>query len=144
MSTETRRPARRPAGPASGALSGSFESPALGAVPLTGWSLWEEWESDPPAGGGGGGAPDNASYVVLGVNGTLTQERVLTQGVGIVLTDAGAGSTLTVAAGTLDTIPDPVASVDFAQQQALRFRLENRTSDPGAPAEGEIWLRTDL
>jgi hypothetical protein len=46
--------------------------------------------------------------------------------------------------GTLDTIPAPVASVDFAQQQALQFRIENRTSDPAAPAVGEIWLRTDL
>jgi hypothetical protein len=45
---------------------------------------------------------------------------------------------------TLDAIPDPVASVDFAQQQALRFRIENRTSDPAAPAVGEVWLRTDL
>jgi hypothetical protein len=24
------------------------------------------------------------------------------------------------------------------------FRIENRTSDPGAPAVGQIWLRTDL
>ena len=24
------------------------------------------------------------------------------------------------------------------------FRVENRTSDPGAPAVGQIWLRTDL
>jgi hypothetical protein len=45
---------------------------------------------------------------------------------------------------SLDAIPDPVASVDFAQQQALRFRIENRTSDPGSPAVGEVWLRTDL
>ena len=52
MSTETRRFARRPAGPASGALAGTYESVALGPVPLTGWSLWEEWESDPPSGGG--------------------------------------------------------------------------------------------
>jgi hypothetical protein len=50
----------------------------------------------------------------------------------------------TVQAYTLDTFADPVASVDFGQQQALRMRIENRTSDPGAPATGEIWLRTDL
>ena len=35
-------------------------------------------------------------------------------------------------------------NVDFIQHQALQFRIENRTSDPGAPAVGEIWLRTDL
>ncbi len=45
---------------------------------------------------------------------------------------------------TLDAVPAPVASVDFVQQQALQFRIENRTSDPGSPAVGEIWLRTDL
>jgi hypothetical protein len=28
--------------------------------------------------------------------------------------------------------------------QAVSFRLENRTSDPGSPATGQIWLRTDL
>lgn len=45
---------------------------------------------------------------------------------------------------TLDSIDAPVASVDFADQQALSFRIENRTSDPGTPTEGQIWLRTDL
>lgn len=44
----------------------------------------------------------------------------------------------------LSTIDAPTASVNFAQQQATQFRIENRTSDPGAPADGEIWLRTDL
>lgn len=52
MSTETRRFARRPAGPARGSIAGEWTSPALGSVPLTGWSLWEEWESDPTAGAG--------------------------------------------------------------------------------------------
>ena len=47
--------------------------------------------------GGGGGAPTSASYLTLGTNGTLTNERVLTAGADITLTDAGAGSTLTVA-----------------------------------------------
>ena len=42
------------------------------------------------------GAPTNAEYVVLTANGTLTDERVITAGDGISLTDAGAGSTLTI------------------------------------------------
>jgi len=50
----------------------------------------------------------------------------------------------TVQAYPLDVFADPVASVQFAQQQALQFVIENRTSDPGAPVAGEIWLRTDL
>jgi hypothetical protein len=36
--------------------------------------------------------------VVLATNGTLTQERVLTAGSGISITDGGAGSTVTIAA----------------------------------------------
>jgi len=48
-------------------------------------------------GGGGGGAPTNASYVTLGTDATLTAERVLTAGTALSLTDAGAGSTVTVA-----------------------------------------------
>ena len=43
-------------------------------------------------------APVDAQYVTLATNGTLTNERVLTAGAGISLTDAGAGSTVTVAA----------------------------------------------
>lgn len=46
--------------------------------------------------GAGGGAPTDASYVTLGTNGTLSAERVLTAGTGIDITDAGAGSTVTV------------------------------------------------
>lgn len=44
----------------------------------------------------------------------------------------------------LATIDAPTASVNFAQQQATQLRIENRTSDPGSPLDGEIWLRTDL
>jgi hypothetical protein len=45
---------------------------------------------------------------------------------------------------TLDAIPVAVASVNFNDQQATSFRVENRTSDPGTPTTGQIWLRTDL
>jgi hypothetical protein len=38
----------------------------------------------------------------------------------------------------------PTASVPFNKQQATEFRIENRTTDPTTPAEGQIWLRTDL
>lgn len=48
--------------------------------------------------GGGGGAPETAQYVVLATNGTLTNERVLTAGSGISITDGGAGSTVTIEA----------------------------------------------
>jgi len=57
---------------------------------------------------------------------------------------ASAGSNTTTIAATLDTIPAPVAAVDFNAQEATSFRIENRTSDPGTPTVGQIWLRTDL
>ncbi len=44
----------------------------------------------------------------------------------------------------LNEFGEPTGSVEFNQQQSLQFRLENRTSDPGSPAVGQIWLRTDL
>lgn len=45
---------------------------------------------------------------------------------------------------TLDAISAPVGSVNFNDQQATSFRIENRTSDPGTPTVGQVWLRTDL
>jgi hypothetical protein len=48
-------------------------------------------------GGGGGGAPTSSQYVTLATDATLTAERVLTAGTALSLTDAGAGSTITVA-----------------------------------------------
>jgi hypothetical protein len=62
----------------------------------------------------------------------------------------GAGDVEELAIGAAFGMPAttlnfaPTASVDFLQQQALQFRVENRTSDPGSPAAGELWLRTDL
>lgn len=46
------------------------------------------------------GAPASAQYLTLATDATLTVERVLTAGANLLLTDAGAGSTLTVDAMT--------------------------------------------
>jgi hypothetical protein len=45
---------------------------------------------------------------------------------------------------TLDSLGAPAAPVDFNKQQATALVVENRTSDPASPANGQIWLRTDL
>ena len=45
-----------------------------------------------------GGAPDDAQYVTLATDATLTNERVLTAGANITITDAGAGNTVTIEA----------------------------------------------
>lgn len=48
------------------------------------------------AGGGGGGAPVNAQYLVLALDGTLTDERVFTLAPRLAGTDGGAGGNYTV------------------------------------------------
>ncbi len=63
-----------------------------------------------PTSGGGGGAPTNAQYVTLATNATLTNERVLTAGTGITLTDGGAGGNLTIEAAGANTT---LVTVDF-------------------------------
>ena len=50
------------------------------------------------AAGSGGGAPTTAQYVTLATDATLTNERVLTAGTGITITDGGAGNPVTIAA----------------------------------------------
>lgn len=49
-----------------------------------------------------------------------------------------------IGATKLSALADPDASIEFAKQQALQFVVENRTSDPASPVDGQIWLRTDL
>jgi hypothetical protein len=49
--------------------------------------------------GGGGGAPTTSQYVTLATDATLSNERVLTAGDGLTLTDGGAGGNATLAVG---------------------------------------------
>ena len=44
----------------------------------------------------------------------------------------------------LNACDPPDGDVNFAQQQAISLVIENRTSDPTTPVNGQIWLRTDL
>ena len=55
-----------------------------------------------------------------------------------------AANALVVDVLKLNNTASPDGSVQFAQQQALQFLIENRTSDPSIPVAGQIWLRTDL
>jgi hypothetical protein len=86
--------------------------------------------------GGGGAVPDGDYGDVSVSGGVWTVDAVAVANVTNLAT--------TVQAYTLDTFANPVASLDFAQQQTLQFVIENRTSDPGSPVTGQIWLRTDL
>ena len=44
----------------------------------------------------------------------------------------------------LNELQNPDGSIEFSQQQALQLIVEKLTADPGTPASGQIWLRTDL
>lgn len=57
--------------------------------------------------GSGTGAPATATYVTITADGTLTSERRLTAGTAMILTDGGAGSTVTL---SLDQASAPVIS----------------------------------
>ena len=105
-------------------------------------------------GAGGGGAVSDGDYGDVVVSGagtvwaidtaTAASYRARASHTGTQLAATVSNLATTVQAYTLDTFANPVAAMDFAQQQSQRFVIENRTSDPGAPVAGEIWLRTDL
>lgn len=91
-------------------------------------------------------APKDAQYVTLATNATLTVERVLTAGSGIYLTDAGAGSTLTVAS-TMQFISSATASASasltftgltsaYSQYVFVLSHMRPATDDV------ELWIRT--
>jgi hypothetical protein len=76
-------------------------------------------EYDLTSGGGGGGAPTDAQYVTLATDGDLSAERVLTAGTGISLTDAGANSTITVAATNNGTMSSFTLTGDSGSNQTV-------------------------
>ncbi len=49
-----------------------------------------------------------------------------------------------VDARTLNSNDPADGPVNFAKQEATALVIENRTSDPATPVDGQIWLRTDL
>lgn len=87
----------------------------------------------PAPSGSGSGAPTDATYVTLTTNATLTNERVLTAGSGITVTDAGAGSTVTVAAPAVAAQYVTMAtSADLANERVLTAGANVTITDGGA------------
>ena len=52
--------------------------------------------------GAGGGAPVGASYVVISLDGTLSDERTLAAGTGLALSDGGAGGAVTLSTASTE------------------------------------------
>ena len=90
-----------------------------------------------PSASSGGGAPTNASYVTIGSNGTLTNERTLTAGTGISITDGGANSTVTIASTVTSgtTVRTGSATVDFGSPREDGFA--------SVAVTGQTWVTSD-
>jgi len=84
-----------------------------------------------PVDGGGSGAPTTSQYVLLSADATLPNERVLTAGSNVTVTDGGAGSTVTVAALAggmkFNTVTTSANPYNFASTDNVVFA--NPTSD---------------
>ncbi len=79
-------------------------------------------------GAGGGGAPHDAQYLTLALNGSLSNERVLTAGTNIGLTDGGANGNLTVA-----VVDNPTFSGALTAQSTF-------TADGATTLNGDVTL----
>lgn len=91
--------------------------------------------------GGGGGAPTNAQYVVLATDATLTDERQLAVDGSLSMSDAGAGSTV-----TLGIKAGGVGNAELRDSGALSVigRAANSAGDPAdisASAASDAVLR---
>jgi len=98
-------------------------------------------------GGSMGLAPNDATYVTLSTNATLLNERVLTAGTGIALTDGGAGSTITVDVdATLTEIltsGNTTGGVDVEFTAGDALLLVENAAVPWTPAatKGCLWVK---
>ena len=95
------------------------------------------FSSNPILGGGGGTITAAISQEVLALTATCTTAYGL-------LVNAITGGVTNYAIYTNEGLVRFGDTVDFTAQQSLNFVIENRTSDPGSPAVGQLWLRTDL
>ena len=110
---------------------------------------------------GAASAPATATYITQTADAGLSAEQALSSlATGVVKVTTGTGVLSTAVANTdyaaaahasrhknggadellLHELGEPTASVEFAQQQALQFVIENRASDPVSPVSGQLWL----
>lgn len=98
------------------ASSGDIETITIGAgLSLSGGILENTY-----AGSGGSGAPLGSSYVVIGADGTLTNERYLGGVDGITVTDNGAGSSVILGLGS-----NTIAGSKLANDGVTYAKIQN-------------------
>lgn len=117
------------------------------------------------------GAPTNAQYLVLALDGTLTDERVFTAGAGLSFTDGGAGGAYTLTntlrtglAGGQTVIGGTAASENLTLQSTANatrgsvittdkllttatatlapLLLGSLAGDPSGPVNGDLWYNS--
>lgn len=172
MTFENRTTAIQPSTPIDGQLW-EVQSPASGAewvgkegqlayymsgwfffTPIEGMRGWDAEENELlvydgeawteiTGGGGGGGAPDDATYLTLTTNATLTQERVLTAGAAIAFVNADPNLTISIEANptmpgtTKMVVPSGVTGNEgTANDGYLRFDTTTQKLRMGTTAGG--------
>jgi len=79
------------------------------------------------------GSPVDASYVVLGLNSTLTSERVLTAGTGISITDGRANGNITITNAGDTSITNEIQNIitnkGLQRDGSNNFGIQNCTTD---------------
>lgn len=88
-----------------------------------------------------------APSVAVALGGTSDEgstTAVMRAGARLVLSQGGAVAGEILQSNGTNWVPGAAQDVQFHQFEALEMAIENRTSDPATPVNGQIWLRTDL
>lgn len=88
-------------------------------------------------GGGGGGSPLDATYLVVNLNGTLTDERKLQSGNGITTNDGGPGGGFTIAADFASTAPSNLGAANVGVSNKIA-RADHIHAMPTATDVGAV------